>query len=104
MCSSDLVVNEMDVPVLCMGLKEAVVAASPEGILVADKRCSSYIVQKVIDGKGRYMAYLQADDLLYIPQTRLSKAGQISRQLADIILFQGFGFNFSYRVDNKNSD
>lgn len=63
-----------------------------------------YDVQKAIDGKSRYMAYLQADDLLYIPQTRLSKAGQISRQLADIILFQGFGFNFSYRVDNKNSD
>lgn len=42
-CCGTQVVNEMDVPVLCMGLKEAVVAASPEGILVADKRCSSYI-------------------------------------------------------------
>ena len=42
-CCGTQVVNEMDVPVLCMGLKEAVVAASPEGILVADKRSSSYI-------------------------------------------------------------
>lgn len=37
------VVNEMDVPILCMGLKDVVVSASPEGILVADKEQSSYI-------------------------------------------------------------
>ncbi len=37
------VVNEMDVPILVMGAKNLVVAASPEGILVADKGASSYI-------------------------------------------------------------
>ena len=42
-CGGTQVVNEMDVPVLCLGVRDAVVAASPEGILVADKRCSSYI-------------------------------------------------------------
>ena len=36
-------VNELDVPVLCMGLKDVVVSASPEGILVSDKEQSSYI-------------------------------------------------------------
>ncbi len=35
--------NELDVPVLCMGLKNMVVSASPEGILVSDKVQSSYI-------------------------------------------------------------
>ena len=30
-------------PVLCMGLKDVVVSASPEGILVSDKEQSSYI-------------------------------------------------------------
>ena len=42
-CEKTEVVNEMDVPVLCMGLRDMVVAASPEGILVADKHSSSYI-------------------------------------------------------------
>ncbi len=42
-CDGTQVINEMDVPVLCMGLRDVVVAASPEGILVADKRSSSYI-------------------------------------------------------------
>ena len=42
-CEKTEVVNEMDVPVLCMGLRDMVVAASPEGILVADKHSSSYV-------------------------------------------------------------
>lgn len=42
-CDNVHVVNELDVPVLCMGLKDMVVAASPEGILVSDKVQSSYI-------------------------------------------------------------
>lgn len=42
-CENVHVVNELDVPVLCMGLKNMVVSASPEGILVSDKVQSSYI-------------------------------------------------------------
>ncbi len=42
-CQNLHVVNELDVTVLCMGLKDMVVSASPEGILVADKKQSSYI-------------------------------------------------------------
>ena len=42
-CENVHVVNELDVPVLCMGLKDVVVSASPEGILVSDKEQSSYI-------------------------------------------------------------
>lgn len=42
-CENVHVVNELDVPILCMGLKDVVVSASPEGILVSDKEQSSYI-------------------------------------------------------------
>lgn len=42
-CENVEVVNELNVPVLVMGIKNAVVAASPEGILVSDKEQSSYI-------------------------------------------------------------
>lgn len=42
-CVNVHVVNELNVPVLCMGLEDVVVAASPEGILVSDKIQSSYI-------------------------------------------------------------
>lgn len=42
-CENLHVINELDVPILCMGLKDMVVSASPEGILVSDKNQSSYI-------------------------------------------------------------
>lgn len=42
-CLGVHIVNEMDVPVLAMGLHDVVISASPEGILVSDKAQSSYI-------------------------------------------------------------
>lgn len=42
-CCNVHVINELNVPVLCMGLQDVVVSASPEGILVSDKNQSSYI-------------------------------------------------------------
>lgn len=42
-CSNVHVVNELNVPVLAMGLHDVVISASPEGILVSDKEQSSYI-------------------------------------------------------------
>lgn len=42
-CENVSVINELNVPVLCMGLKDVIVSASAEGILVSDKEQSSYI-------------------------------------------------------------
>lgn len=42
-CENVSVINELDVPVLCMGLKDVVVSASAEGILVSDKEQSDLI-------------------------------------------------------------
>lgn len=42
-CENVHILNELDMPVLAMGLKDVVVAAGPEGILVANKDQSSYM-------------------------------------------------------------
>ena len=42
-CDDVHIVNEMDAPILAMGLHDVVISASPEGILVSDKEQSSYI-------------------------------------------------------------
>ena len=42
-CQGVHILNEMDVPILAMGLHDVVISASPEGILVSDKEQSSYI-------------------------------------------------------------
>lgn len=48
-CHDVHIVNEMDVPILAMGLRDVVISASPEGILVSDKEQSSYI-KPYVDG------------------------------------------------------
>lgn len=50
-CENTHIINDLDIPVLVMGLKDAVVSASPDGILVSDKHQSSYIkpyVEKIV--------------------------------------------------------
>ncbi len=42
-CENTNVVNELNIPVLCMGCKNMIVAASCDGILVSDKAQSSYM-------------------------------------------------------------
>lgn len=42
-CRNVHVINELNLPVLAMGLSDVVVSASPDGILISDKEQSSYI-------------------------------------------------------------
>ncbi len=42
-CQNVHVLNELDIPVLCMGVKDVVVSVGADGILVSDKGESSYI-------------------------------------------------------------
>ena len=42
-CEAVHVINDLDVPVLVMGMKNAIIAASPEGILVSEKEQSAQI-------------------------------------------------------------
>ncbi len=48
-CKDVHVINELNVPILAMGLTDVVISASPEGILVSDKEQSSYI-KPYVDG------------------------------------------------------
>ena len=42
-CENTNVVNELNIPILCMGCKDMIVAASGDGILIADKERSGYM-------------------------------------------------------------
>lgn len=42
-CTNVHIINELNVPVLAMGVHDVVISVSPEGILVSDKAQSSYI-------------------------------------------------------------
>lgn len=42
-CENVHAINELGIPILAMGLRDVVISASPEGILISDKEQSSYI-------------------------------------------------------------
>lgn len=52
-CKYSHVINDLDIPILCMGLKNMTVAASPDGILIADNQGADKIkgyVEKIDQG------------------------------------------------------
>lgn len=48
-CKNVHIVNETGMPIVAMGLKDVVISASPDGILISDKEQSSYI-KPYVDG------------------------------------------------------
>ncbi|MCQ2506876.1 MAG: cupin domain-containing protein [Lachnospiraceae bacterium] len=57
-CNNVHVINEINIPVLVMGLNDVVVSASPDGILVSDKEQSSYI-KPFVDGFEQKIMYAE---------------------------------------------
>ncbi len=56
-CENVTAINELNMPILTMGMKDAIIVAAPDGILVADKAQSSYMKPYVekMEGPVRYM-------------------------------------------------
>ena len=55
-CENVSVVNQLNLPVLCMGVKNAVVCAAPDGILISDKEASVGLKahMEALGGEPRY--------------------------------------------------
>ncbi|MFD1692087.1 polysaccharide biosynthesis/export family protein [Azotobacter chroococcum] len=83
------------------------VTADLDSVLVLHRRgdqvvSRTYDLEELLDNDADSVAYLQPDDLLFVPRSGLTSAGDTMRQLADVMLFSGFNFGFSYQVDNKD--
>lgn len=57
-CENINVINELNVPILCMGLKDVIVTASAEGILVSDKKQSKDI-EPFVDQLGQPVMFAE---------------------------------------------
>ena len=53
-CENVHVVNELSIPIVALGLKNTVIAASPDGILVSDKESSSYLKKYVPNNRPMF--------------------------------------------------
>lgn len=89
------VINELDIPILVMGAKNMVVAASGDGILIADKERSGYMKSYVeaISTEVRYAEKSWGD-------YRVIDAGQNSLT-AKIVLEKGRRLSY-HRHENRN--
>ena len=85
-CENLHVINNGDVPIICMGLKDAIVAVSPDGILISDKVQSSYIKPFVenLDKQIRFMEkswgtfkIIDADDTSLTIKVTLNSGSQM---------------------------
>jgi mannose-1-phosphate guanylyltransferase len=57
-CRNVHIVNEIDVPILAMGLENVVISASPEGILVSDKEQAS-LIKPFVDGIDQQIMFAE---------------------------------------------
>ncbi len=55
-CDDTYVINELELPVVCIGAKDMVVAASPDGILVSERKLSENL-KHLVDGIGKRPMY-----------------------------------------------
>ena len=53
-CENVHIVNELSIPIVGLGLKNVVIAASPDGILVADKHASSFLKKYVPENRPMF--------------------------------------------------
>ena len=53
-CENTHVINELEIPVIALGIKNAVIAATPDGILVTDKKKSPELKGYVTDHRPMY--------------------------------------------------
>lgn len=55
-CEGSYVINELEIPIVVLGGKDLVVAASPDGILVSERKLSENL-KHIVDGIGRRPMY-----------------------------------------------
>lgn len=57
-CENLHIINELDVPILAIGIKDAVISASPDGILVSDKERSG-LLKKYVEASDRKVMFAE---------------------------------------------
>ena len=53
--------------------------------------------------KGSKLFYLQPDDILYIPKTKVAKTAEVMRAIADILFFRGWNLGLSWELHDEGA-
>ena len=89
-CSNVHVVNELNLPIVALGIKDAAIVATPDGILVTDKHASSYLKEYVPNQQPMYERCAWGEYKVLDKKT--SADGQMV-QTRDVVVFKGKTIN-----------
>ena len=98
-CENTHIVNELAIPIVGLGLKNIVVAASPDGILVADKGASSYLKKYVPNNRPMFEKRIWGEYRVLYFQQFDNGMKSITKELVVIP-----GRNISYQKHNHRSE
>ena len=98
-CENTHIVNELAIPIIGLGLKNIVVAASPDGILVADKGASSYLKKYVPNNRPMFEKRIWGEYRVLYFQQFDNGMKSITKELVVIP-----GRNISYQKHNHRSE
>ena len=98
-CENTHIVNELAIPIIGLGLKNIVVAASPDGILVADKGASSYLKKYVPNNRPMFEKRIWGEYRVLYFQQFDNGVKSITKELVIIP-----GRNISYQKHNHRSE
>ena len=98
-CINTHIVNELAIPIVGLGLKNIVVAASPDGILVSDKEASSYLKKYVPDNRPMFEKRIWGEYRVLYFQQFDNGVKSITKELVVIP-----GRNISYQKHHHRSE
>ncbi len=98
-CENTHIINELAIPIVGLGLKNIVVAASPDGILVSDKHASSYLKKYVPDNRPMFEKRMWGEYRVLYFQQFDNGVKSITKELVVIP-----GKNISYQKHNHRSE
>jgi len=76
-------------------LDSVIVARKHNGKMVATRIDLTQLLRL---SKGAHLTYLQPEDLIFVPQTRISKAAEIAQYIKQITFFNGWGATLSWEL------
>jgi polysaccharide export outer membrane protein len=79
-------------------LDSVIVMRRHEGKVVATK----IDFRNTLTAKGGYtLFFLKPDDIVYVPKKVITEAGELMRDLADVLLFRGWSVGFSWELHKE---
>ncbi len=98
-CPNTHVINELSIPLIALGIKDAVIAATPDGILVSDKNSSPKLKDYVASSRPMYERRFWGE--YKVLDYKVNSAG-INSLVKELIILKGR--NISYQRHNHRTE